>query len=56
MKYEGLDFTSAVEKLAQENGLQVRYEGNPVKRNPEAPRLVDLMGKSSRILPLEASN
>ena len=46
MKYEGLDFTSAVEKLAQENGLQVRYEGNPVKRNPEAPRLVDLMGKA----------
>ena len=39
MKYEGLDFTSAVEKLAQENGLQVRYEGNPVKRNPEAPSL-----------------
>ncbi len=43
MKYEGLDFTSAVEKLAQENGLQVRYEGKPEKRNPEAPRLVDLM-------------
>lgn len=46
MKYEGLDFASAVEKLAQENGLQVRYEGNPQKKNPETPRLVDIMSKA----------
>lgn len=46
MKYEGLDFAGAVEKLAMENGMQVRYEGNQGKRNPEIPRLVDLMKKA----------
>ncbi len=43
MKYEGLAFVDAVEKLANESGIQVRYEGGKKRRDPASPKLSELM-------------
>lgn len=43
MKYENLPFTDAVEKLAQEFSMQVRYEGGKPKPRSGKPRLTEIM-------------
>lgn len=46
MKYENLPFTDAVEKLAQEFSMQVRYEGKTTKPQSGKPRLTEIMQKA----------
>lgn len=46
MKYENLPFTDAVEKLAQEFSMQVRYEGKTTRSQSGKPRLTEIMQKA----------
>lgn len=49
MKYENLPFPDAVEKLAQECGVKVVYDGKSTfNRNPEKPRLTDIMERAQK--------
>mgnify|MGYP001102109266 CR=1 FL=1 len=46
MKYENLPFVDAVEKLASEFSMQVRYEGGAPKPKSGKPRLAEIMQRA----------
>ena len=46
MKYENLPFVDAVEKLASEFSMQVRYEGGAPKPKSGKPRLSEIMQRA----------
>lgn len=56
MNYENLDFPSAVEKLAAELGMEVKYEAGHKIQQPGKPRLVDLMKIASDFYQLKLAS
>ncbi len=53
MQYENLQYPDAVEKLAAECGVTVKYEEGTKRTDPTKPRLVDLMKRACEFYQLK---
>ncbi|MCD8338763.1 MAG: DNA primase, partial [Burkholderiales bacterium] len=49
MEYEGLSFVDAVERLAAEYGMPVKYDGSSRPRNSDAPKLSEVMLQAQQL-------
>lgn len=55
MKYENLPFVDAVEKLASEFSMQVRYEGGAPKPKSGKPRLSEIMQRAMEFIAINST-